>query len=367
MVVRLADYVASPLAFGTHETYEALKDGKSCLRRYEGWQGVPEPFVASLFPEDMLETEAEKDGITADYTRFERLCILTACRALAKVAVDASAVRTLFVLATTKGDIGTPLGHTATRIARWFGNDVQPLVVCNACISGLHALIEAKRMLEVGLYDHVVVIGADLQTPFVVSGFLSLKALSAEPCRPFDEDRTGLNLGDAAACIVMGRVETVPSDMWQAVRGVVHNDAFHISSPSKQAEGCFRALKRVTEGFVPSDIDFVNLHGTATMYNDEMEAVGMWRARLTEVPANSLKGYLGHTMGAAGIIETLISMEGADDGLLLGTRGYRIQGISRPLAVTNGHRPIRGRRFVKAISGFGGSNAAMLFEKGGRV
>ncbi|MBQ8050057.1 MAG: beta-ketoacyl synthase [Bacteroidaceae bacterium] len=360
MVVRLSDYIVSPLGLGTRATYEAVKQGKTRLRRYEGRWGVPQPFVASLFDEGEIETMCEGMA-TAGYSRFERLCILAVRGALQDADIDVRSPRTLFILSTTKGDLYRPLSTTAMRIAQWFGNPVVPLVVCNACISGLHALVEARRTLTSGEYDHVVVVGADLQSDFTVNGFYSLKALSPEPCRPFDEDRMGLNLGDAAACMVLGC--DVSRAQWQLVRGAVRNDAYHLSSPSKNAEGYYQALSAVMGGLSSADIAFVNLHGTATLYNDEMESVGLTRAGLATVPAGSLKGYLGHTMGAAGLIETLLCMQSLDDGIVLGTRGYEHAGTSRLLNLSSQHRSVVGRRFVKTISGFGGGNAAMMFEK----
>ena len=359
MVVSISDYIVSPLGLGTRATYEAVKQGQTRLRCYEGKWGVPQPFVASLFEEG--EVEAAAEGLAPEHTRFERLCILAAHRALQGADVDVRSPRTLFLLSTTKGDLLQPLGETAVHIAQWFGNPTMPLVVCNACISGLHALVEAQRMIATGDYDDVVVIGADLQSKFTVNGFYCLKALSPEPCRPFDEDRMGLNLGDAAACMVLS--SKVSGGRWQLVRGAIRNDSYHVSSPSKNAEGYYQALSAVMSGLSPVDIAFVNLHGTATLYNDEMESVGLTRAGLAEVPANSLKGYLGHTMGAAGIIETLLNMQALDEGLVLGTRSYQHQGTSRPLNLSPVHRPVSGTRFIKTISGFGGGNAAMLFEK----
>ena len=369
MVVSLSDYIVSPLGVGTRATYEAVKQGRHRLRCYEARWGVPQPFVASLF--DDGEVEAVVEGLAPRCSRFERLCILTAQRALQGTDVDVRSPRTLFVLSTTKGDLFQPLGATARHIAQWFGNKVTPLVVCNACISGLHALVEAWRMITSGDYDYAVVIGADLQSDFTVNGFYSLKALSPEPCRPFDEDRMGLNLGDGAACIVLGDPLRLPQRgregpfggrVWRLVRGAVRNDSYHVSSPSKNAEGYYQALRAVTEGLSPADIAFVNLHGTATLYNDEMESVGLTRAGLAAVPVNSLKGYLGHTMGAAGIIETVLSMRSLEEATVLGTRGYRHAGTSRPLNLSPEHRQVSGTRFVKTLSGFGGGNAAMLFE-----
>ena len=128
-------------------------------------------------------------------------------------------------------------------------------------------------------------------------------------------------------------------------------------------EGSFRALRQILDGVNPEDIAFVNAHGTATLFNDEMESVAIDRAGLGAVPVNSLKGYYGHTMGAAGILETIISMKSLDEGLVLATRGYENIGVSRAIQVTKQNLTTDKKAFVKMISGFGGCNAVMLFKK----
>ena len=172
----------------------------------------------------------------------------------------------------------------------------------------------------------------------------------------------GINLGDAVATIIYKGV-TAGQGGWTAVKGDIRNDAHHISSPSNVGEGSFRALRQVLDGVNPEDIAFVNAHGTATLFNDEMESVAIDRAGLKAVPVNSLKGYYGHTMGAAGILETIISMKSLDEGLVLATRGYENIGVSRAIQVTKQNLTTDKRAFVKMISGFGGCNAVMLFEK----
>ena len=156
-------------------------------------------------------------------------------------------------------------------------------------------------------------------------------------------------------------------DSWQAVKGAVRNDASHISNPSKTAEGCYRSLRSVTDGVDRTDIAFINVHGTSTLYNDEMEAVAIARAGLQDTPINSLKGYYGHTMGAAGVLETILSMHALDEGLVLATRGFEELGVSRRVNVSAQNMPVSGNAFVKLLSGFGGCNAAMLFRKGGEA
>ena len=128
---------------------------------------------------------------------------------------------------------------------------------------------------------------------------------------------------------IYGYVDDEPAtDCWRIVCSANRNDAFHVSSPSRTAEGAYRALKHVLDRQVLSDLAFVNVHGTATLFNDEMEAVALSRAGLDGLPANGLKGYFGHTMGASGVLETLISMKALEDGLVLGTKGFGELGVS---------------------------------------
>ena len=384
MIVRLSDYIVSPLAMGTHENYECVKEGKTRLRLYEGLWGIPEPFVASMMDDVRLAEACRGAGMSdvSGLTRFERMAILSAARALEGAGISPEASNVLFIVATTKGNVGLlggedpsmPFdGHlllteAARKISGWFHNPNEPLVVCNACISGLSAQIEAVRMLESGRFDYVILVGADVLSPFVVSGFQSLKALSGRPCRPFDEDRNGLNLGEAAACIIYGKTDgqknSGPASCWYAEDGVVRNDAYHISSPSKTAEGACRALKALCEDRDLSDLAFINVHGTATMFNDEAEAVALHRMGLDHIPACGLKGYYGHTMGASGVLETLIAMEAVDDCTVPATKGFEHTGVSHAVNLSDQHRVTSGTSFIKMMSGFGGCNAAMLFRRG---
>jgi 3-oxoacyl-[acyl-carrier-protein] synthase-1 len=371
MIRKIADNIYSPLGFTTAENYASVKAGKSRLRRFEGAMGLPEPFTASLFDWEQVE---RLDG----YTRFETIAIQSARRALAQAGIDPASPKVLFVISTTKGNVdlldnpsGTfpedrvHLGVAARRVSTYFGNPNQPLVVSNACISGLSAQIAAMRLLEDGACETAVVIGADVQSRFIISGFQSLMALSPMECRPFDIERVGLNLGEAAATIIYTNVEAEGSDEWLAVGGAVRNDAHHISNPSRTGEGCYRAIRAALGNTSVEELAFVNAHGTSTLYNDEMEAVAINRAGLSKVPVNSLKGYYGHTMGAAGVLETILSMASVDDGCVLGTRGFEELGVSRPVRMSAQNEPTTKRSFVKLLSGFGGCNAAMLFRKGG--
>ena len=378
MIRKIADNITSPLGLTTADNYKAVCEGKSCLKRYEGKWELPEPFVASLFQdgqiEDMFISEINSDDA---YTRFEKMVLLSATKAIEDSGIDASSDKTIFVLSTTKGNVSlleknvcgvddnrVLLGVMANVISRHFGNSNMPIVVSNACISGVCAQIVAKRCLESSKYDNAVVIGADEQSPFIVSGFMSFRALSPEVCRPFSKNRNGLNLGEAAATIIYQRCDNV-IDGWQAVKGAIRNDANHISGPSRTGEGSYRALKYVmTDEVVPDDIAVVNVHGTATVYNDDMESIALSRAGLSDTPINGYKGYYGHTMGAAGILESILSMKALDNGLILPTRGFDEIGVTHPVNISNKYRHTDKKKFIKLLSGFGGCNVAMLFSKG---
>ena len=318
------------------------------------------------------------EHIDDHYTFFEKMIILSAAKALEQTDINPASDKVLFILSTTKGNVflldkretGFPservlLGVAARQMTEYFHNPNMPLVVSNACISGVCAQIQAIRELESGHFDYVVTVGADVQSAFIVSGFQSFKALSVEPCKPFDANRTGLNLGDAAATIIYTKKDNVTEKDWVACRGAIRNDANHISGPSRTGEGSYRALRAVLGDMSPEKLAFVNTHGTATMYNDEMESFAIDRAGLAQVPVNGLKGYYGHTMGAAGILETILSMQAVDDNNILATRGFETIGVTHALVLSNENKPTHKRAFIKLLSGFGGCNAALLMAKGG--
>jgi 3-oxoacyl-[acyl-carrier-protein] synthase-1 len=220
----------------------------------------------------------------------------------------------------------------------------------------------AQRMLESGRYKTVIVMGGDLLSRFIVSGFQSFKALSPRPCRPFDATRQGLNLGEAAGTIIY-RTEPHPAprsvSLWA---GSNCNDANHISGPSRTGEGSFQCLTSLIRHTAADDIAFVNAHGTATAYNDEMEAIALHRAGLQDVPVFSRKHQFGHTLGAAGIIESIVSMQALRNGTVLPCPGYENSGVSKALQIPRQMLHTSKKLCIKMLSGFGGSNAALLFR-----
>ncbi|GHT09357.1 beta-ketoacyl synthase [Bacteroidia bacterium] len=370
MIVRIGDNIISSLGFTTEENYQAVKSGRSGLKFYDaGTLGLPEAFTASLIDKQRLN-----ENLTGLETDLEKASILSVISANNEAKIDLSSEKVLFIFSSTKGNVdllespsvgdsrGLFLWQSAQLIAGYFNNPNTPIVVSNACISGAAAQIAAMRELASGLYDYAVVIGADMLSKFIISGFQSFKALSPEPCRPFDADRTGLNLGEAAATIIYANKGFNPLAI-QLLQGAIRNDATHISAPSRAGEGSYLALKNILQNIDKEQIAFVNAHGTATLYNDEMESIAIARAGLDTVPVNSLKAYFGHTLGAAGVLESIISMHALKDETIFPTLNFHSQDFENQLNIPIKIQKTNKKYLIKMLSGFGGVNAALIFEK----
>lgn len=378
MIRKLSDNIVSPLGFSTEENYDAVKSGRRAGAFLENMFGLPEPFFGSLLDWESVEPlVSEEVAPSIRLTNFEKIMLLSARRAVVKAGIDASSRDVVFILSSTKGNVGLledNCGFEPDRVELWrsahilggyFGNPNEVVVVSNACISGVAAQLLAFDMMRTQGYRYAVVVGADVLCKFVVSGFQSFKALSPELCKPFDENRVGLNLGEAAASVVF---EQVPDDVlspagtfvWRG--GGNRNDANHISGPSRTGEGLYNATVLAMRNLCPDDISFICAHGTATRYNDDMESWAISRAGLSGVPTFSLKGYYGHTLGAAGVLECLLSMCAVADHSVLPTAGFETYGVAQPMTVCDRLAQSDKRAFLKLISGFGGSNAAIAFE-----
>ena len=366
--------IISPLGFSTEENYANILSGRSGLRFHTDSRLSDVPLQLALIDDALLEsTFAAVVGDGSGFTRFEKFCLLTVTCLLKNSSIDISSPDTVIILSTTKGNIELlesresydsrrlHLWHSAALIAKHFSAYNKPLIISNACVSGVAALVVARRLIESGKYNNAVVVGADKISRFIVSGFQSFMSLSPEPCKPFDAKRVGLNLGEAAVSAVLTRTKLGGAEQQiEVVRGAMHNDANHISGPSRTGEGLFHAIKDALAG---DKVDFISAHGTATAYNDNMEAVAISRAGLNKVPVNSVKGFFGHTLGAAGLLEAIIALEAMKDNRLIGTRGYSEHGVSEAINVIKDTGRHEVNSLLKLASGFGGSNAAVLLRK----
>lgn len=376
MVYASYSNIVSPLGFTTYENYEALRQGKTGIRQLT----VPfakDPFCLAAMDAGECDRALQAIPGSASHTRLEALSILSIQDVLRQSGIQPQDARTLLIYSTTKGNIDVLEGRyplldagraylpaMAKHLQAHFGFANMPLVVSNACISGLLAIIIAQRLINQGTYDHVLVCGGDLLSEFTISGFKSFNAMSPEPCRPFDADRKGINLGEAVATLLLSNTPELAAPYHtQLVSGASANDANHISGPSRTGEGLLQALKMTLAGQDTGDTGFISAHGTATPFNDEMESIAFERAGLGHIPLNSLKGYYGHTLGAAGVLETILSLEAMKHQELIRSAGYGQRGVSGNITVIESTASASYSSFIKTASGFGGCNAAALFRQ----
>lgn len=369
MIKVLSTNITSPSGYTTQQNYQAVRTGSSVLSSYGSWRNIPEQFTASMFSDRQM-AELKVEGCT----RFESVAIRSVEEALRHVNLDVTSPRVLFILSTTKANVDELSadekddkaylrpGATAQKIAGHFGMKTEPVVVCNACISGVTAQITACRLIDAGHYDYAIVCGADCLSPFVVAGFSSFKSLSPEPCRPFDIERLGLNLGEAAATMIFGK-DCGTEGCWRLVDGHLNNDAYHLSAPSPSGEGTLGVIRQTLKCRDTESLAMVNVHGTATMFNDQMESKAIERAGLSQVPLTALKGYYGHTLGASGVLETILSMSALEDGCILPVKGFDEIGVSGRITISNAEGRTDKQTFLKIISGFGGCNGALLYTR----
>ena len=361
------DSILSALGFGTRENMEAVRAGRTNLSAWH--DGTP---VCQIDPERFAQLTAER--AVAEYTPAERLALLTLGVVIARSGVSPANERTLVLLSTTKGNIGLlngdpakcDLNDTAEVVGRHFGAANRPLVISNACISGVSAIVVASRLIRSGEYDHVFVAGFDLLCDFIVSGFNAFKSVSPALCRPYDAARDGLTLGEAGGAVLLTTDRELSATGITVAGGGISNDANHISAPSRTGDGLAfaigAALREASLG--AAAIGMVNPHGTATLYNDEMESRALHLAGLCGTPCNSLKPYFGHTLGASGVIESIVTVHGLAEGTVFGVKGYAECGVPYPLNISAEHRTTRTDAALKTASGFGGCNAAAVFRRG---
>ncbi len=370
-----SDNILSPIGSTSVENFEQLSKLVSGIKQHENTSMSEQPFYASLFNGNENFIDNNSNG---SYTKFEQLLIASISDALKNSKVQPGDKKTVLIISSTKGNISLletaaadpllkeriALHHSAKLVAEYFQFANQPVIISNACISGLLAIITGMRMIRSGQYEHAVIAGADVISKFVLSGFQSFQAISSGPCKPFDETRDGINLGEGAATIILSSNKEFSRGI-KIASGSVSNDANHISGPSRTGEELCQAIQKAMNDAALSskDIDLISAHGTATIYNDEMEAKAITLAGLESVPLNSLKGYYGHTLGAAGLIESIVSIHSLRENLILPTAGFKQMGVTKHINVSNSLQRTELLHCLKTASGFGGCNAAIIISK----
>ena len=311
------------------------------------------------------------------YTRFESFLIEQLYNVLEGSLISLSDEQVQLIVSTTKGNVDllaeaddeissrTFLYTSVKHVADHFNCVNNPIVISNACISGVSAFVVARDLLVSGKCKHVVVAGCDVLSEFITTGFASFKSISPLPCRPYDAERDGLTLGEAAGAVVLTtNIELASIPTVCLTGGAISNDANHISGPSRTGDGLYYAISNAMKeaGINASDIGFINAHGTATRYNDDMESKAISWAGLCDKPLNSLKGHIGHTLGASGVIESILCVEQIRNGSICGTFGFVSSDTTNALKVSANTQIISYPSCIKTASGFGGCNAAIALQ-----
>jgi 3-oxoacyl-[acyl-carrier-protein] synthase-1 len=240
------------------------------------------------------------------------------------------------------------------------------LTISTACSSSAKVFASAERLLRLGLIDAALVGGVDTLCGSVLFGFNALQLVSAEPCRPFDAARDGISIGEAAGFALLERVAAAPTAP-QLVGYGEASDAYHMSSPHPDGLGAELALHDALAraGLRSEQVDYINLHGTASLKNDEVEAALIARTFDARTRASSTKGWTGHTLGAAGIVEAVITLLAIGHGLVPGNIGGATPDpMCGPQFAWRNEQQAVGVALSNSF-GFGGNNACLAFARAG--
>ena len=231
--------------------------------------------------------------------------------------------------------------------------------ISTACTSSANALLLAKRLIDVDAYENVLVVGADGLCRSTVMGFHALSVLSHTKCRPFDEQRSGMNVAEAVAVILVQNEKTEESI---EIKGVgASSDAYHMTNPNPEALGAIKAMEDAIcdANLEKADIDYINAHGTATMANDRVEALAVEKLFGKSVHVNSTKAITGHTLGAAGAVEAIISCEVIKHSLIPAQTG--LENLENEnIKVGKKSVEIQVKNVISNSFAFGGNNTSIL-------
>jgi len=244
------------------------------------------------------------------------------------------------------------------------------LTIATACSSSAKVFASAERLLRAGFADAAIVGGVDTLCGSVLFGFNSLALVSAQPCRPFDVERCGLSLGEAAGFSILEQIHTQNADVDKSAPMLVgygeSSDAHHMSSPHPEGLGAQRAMDDALAraGLDAGDIDYINLHGTSTPQNDAVEAALVARRFPAGTLASSSKGWTGHTLGAAGILEAVITLLAIQRSFVPGTlNAQTLDPVCGPQIILD-NREGSVRVALSNSFGFGGNNCCLAFARG---
>jgi 3-oxoacyl-[acyl-carrier-protein] synthase-1 len=270
-----------------------------------------------------------------------------------------------------KGRLRDVVGHecadSTRHIADRLGINGFTATISTACSSAANAIIFGAGLIRQGLADRVVAGGTDALCRFTLNGFRSLGILDTELCRPFDQSRAGLNLGEGAGYVVLQRDDTLTSEPWGYLSSWANaNDAFHQTASSSVGEGAYRAMKQAIDmaGLAPSDISYINAHGTGTANNDASEAAALSRIFGEKIPPfSSTKPFTGHTLAAAGGIEAVISLLAIKFGVVFPNLNFTYpMEANSPIPQTILREGVVIKHVLSNSFGFGGNNSSLIFS-----
>jgi 3-oxoacyl-[acyl-carrier-protein] synthase II len=386
--------VVSPYGIGIDCLQAGMLSGKCCLAPakdlYPGFVGstahvgglppLPNEFGPRYSRSDRLAMAAARDAVgSLDYesTALRRSGVFMASTVAGlseidpEIAEDPAAWYQRGGLARA---VSYPPARVADAVGEYVGVRGPRCAISAACASSAMAIALAANMLFDGAAPMMLAGGSDALCPFTLSGFNSLQALDPDPCRPFDQNRKGLNLGEGAAVLVLEtleRAEARNANVLAVLRGwAMTNDAFHSTAPQTQGNGladCMRLAMEMAE-VSGDDIGYVNAHGTGTPLNDVAETNAyetVFRKRKRPIPVSSTKSYFGHCLGAAGALEAIIAIIAVRCGALLPTLRLTDPIESPSVDWLSGRVLCQEVALAMSVSaGFGGSNAALIFGNG---
>lgn len=368
------DEIIAPLGWGTFANLEQIKQQQTAIKKHS--ISAENFYNAALFEEEKLQQNFDQLSFSTaeDFTKLEKLFLLTVHHLLERNP-SIHLEETVLIISTTKGNVEllekaensipekSKLYSLGKTIQKYFNFKNEPITLSNACISGGLGLSVGKRLLEEKAYKNALVLGGDVVSKFTRSGFQLLQAMDDNICKPYDKNRKGINLGEAAAGVLLSTEKQ--NSTIQIVGEATANDANHISGPSRTGEGLVKAISSaLNEAHLEtSAIDCISAHGTATLYNDAMEAHAFGRLNLQHKPLTSYKAYYGHTFGASALIESILSIKSLQQNLLFPSLGCEEIGVEPPLNIQQNLEKKELKFALKTASGFGGCNFAMIFKK----
>src|SRR6266446_1033770 len=383
--------VVSPLGFGLAETLESLRKARDCVSPVTRFSvGQCRCKTAGQVPDDRLLASR---GDAPRSRRLHRASHMMIQALKEAVTQEPRFKPELAIIGTTSGGMSygehyyrslrhaEELRHAPTWIANYpaqkpvidaqeaFGIFAPCQVIANACASGTNAIGHAFECVRSGRYQRVLAGGYDALAEMVFVGFDSLQASTPEKCRPFDQHRSGMVLGEGAAVLAMENLELARRRgapvLAEIIGYGISTDNFHITQPEPSGSGPRQAMQRALESadISAADVDYINAHGTATLFNDTAEGRAI-SALFNRVPVSSTKSMMGHSLGAAGAIEAIVCLLALEHQFL--PANINFSGLDDDLdlnIVANEARPAAVRTALSNSFGFGGTNASIVMRK----